>query len=308
MAIDIGLSMIVKDEARQIAACLDPIVPLLDDIVVVDTGSTDGTREILSERYGIEAVSGALDAANCNSKSPARNLGFERCRSPWIIRIDADERLGAADLERLRALEPDAGTGGYFVEWKTYRGDEVTDDYKLLLFRKGILATGCAHENMQIDIRDKGLRAPWLDGITLGHYPDVDKDPWKAGFYQQRLLCAIARDSAWYRYHWFLGYAGYRRGDDAEALRYLEPAAASRSRRFPVECLNAHMLIACVHARREGAGPLVRALDAMERFLGEVRDDFEVAINGHLGPWIAEARHHAAANRLDVIVPRRFST
>lgn len=308
MPLPIGLSMIVRDEARQLAACLDPIIGLLDDVTVVDTGSTDGTCDLLRERYGIEPLRSALDSTNCNSKSPARNLGYEHCRSDWIIRIDADERLTAEDVATLRALEPDALTGGYFVEWLTHRGASATQDYKLLLFRKGVRSTGCAHENMQVDIRDRGLHAHWIDGLVLEHYPDVEKDPWKATFYRERLECAIARTPDWYRYHWFLGYASFCRGEAEQAAHYLRAAADSRSHRFPVECLNAHMVLAALHAQAGDRDAVLHVLEAMERFHATVRDDFEVAVNTHLEPWLHDARAAAADGRLADVQPRGFAT
>lgn len=308
MTLNIGLSLIVKDEEEQLVDCLDPIAALLDEIVIVDTGSTDGTCTLLRERYGIEPLHAALDPGYCNSKSPARNLGYSRCHSDWIIRLDADERLTGTDIAYLRQLEPDAGTGGYFVAWNTYRGEEVTRDYKLLMFRNGIEARGAAHENMQIDIRDKGFTAPWLDAIELRHYPDVSKDPWKATFYRDRLNCAIGRDPGFIRYYWFLGYACYRRSETDDAIDFLEVAAQSKSRRFPVECLNAHMVLTAIHAERGEREELGHRLDAMEAFFDAVCADFEVRINRHLAPWIEGARAAYDDAALGRIKPRSFAT
>ena len=300
--------MIVKDEERHIADCLAPILDLVDDVVIVDMGSTDRTCEILRERFGIVPLTAALDHDDCNSKSPARNLGFECCCSPWIMRLDADERIAPADFERLLAFSPDGDTAGYFVEWATHRGGQVTVDYKLLVFRNGIRATGCAHENMQVDIRDQGFTAAWFADITLQHNPDAGKDPWKKDFYRERLTCAVTRYPRWYRYHWFLGYASFNQGNDEEARFYLQLAVDARSRRFPVECLNAHMVLAVIHARGGERDALIDLLEHMRSFHAEVADDFEVVINHHLGPWIEAARTYAAADRLEAIAPREFST
>ncbi len=46
----IGLCMIVKDEANRIAGALDGVIDLFDQVTVIDTGSTDGTLDILRER------------------------------------------------------------------------------------------------------------------------------------------------------------------------------------------------------------------------------------------------------------------
>ena len=53
---DIGLCMIVKDEETRIRDCLDPIKHCLSDIVIVDTGSSDRTRQVLEEEFEIAVL------------------------------------------------------------------------------------------------------------------------------------------------------------------------------------------------------------------------------------------------------------
>ena len=51
----VSLCMIVRNEERNLAACLEPVAPLVDEIVIVDTGSLDKTREIAS-RPAVDSV------------------------------------------------------------------------------------------------------------------------------------------------------------------------------------------------------------------------------------------------------------
>lgn len=281
--------MIVRDEIGRIADCLDPIVDCLRDIVIVDTGSTDGTPALLARRYGIEVLHGALDGAHCNSKAPARNQAHAALDAPWILSLDADERIGRADLEALLAMSDTPALAGYFFPWHTYRGDNVVEDYKLCLYRHGLLSTGCAHENVQVDLRARGHAAAWIGDRVIRHWPDPAKDAWKLDFYMARMTCAIARDPTWYRYHWFLGYTLYQQGLIDEALGWLRAAAAAESARFPVECLNSAMLLASLLAGRGETGDAGATVARALRFLARVQDDCEVRINFRMQPWLENA-------------------
>lgn len=302
---DIGLCMIVKDEVGRLADCLDPIVDLFSDVVIVDTGSTDGTPALLAERYGIVALRGALDAAHCNSKAPARNQAHAAQRAAWILTLDADERIDRDQVQVLRAMPDDDGRAGYFLPWHTVRGSQVVEDYKLCLYRRGLDSTGCAHENVQVDLRRRGLDAAWLGDLLVRHYPDPAKDAWKLDFYTARMTCAIARDPQWFRYHWFLGYTLYQQGLVDRALGWLRAAADAESLRFPVECLNSAMLLACALATRgqraEAAACVMRARD----FHARVADDFEVRINFRMRPWLDAAA--ALFARDDAAIPAPYA-
>ncbi len=304
---DIGLCMIVKDEADRIGDCLDPIVDLLHDIVIVDTGSTDGTPALLAERYGITALRGALDAANCNSKAPARNLAHTRQRAPWILSLDADERIARADLEALLALPDDPRRSGYFFPWHTVRGAQIVEDYKLCLYRRGLLSTGCAHENVQVDLRARGLDAAWIGERVIAHYPDPARDAWKLEFYTARMTCAIARDPTWYRYHWFLGYTLCQQGLVDEALAWLRTAAAAESTRFPVECLNSAMLLACQLAARGATDAAAEVVSRARAFHARVGEDFEVRVNFRMCPWLDEAAARLARGGTVALTPYAFA-
>jgi glycosyltransferase involved in cell wall biosynthesis len=103
MSYAIALVLIARNEARCIARCLESARGLVDEMLVLDTGSADATREI---------------AANCGARvlsavwpddfSAARNLALSHTRAPWRLVLDADEWLaaGTETLEAIRAREP----------------------------------------------------------------------------------------------------------------------------------------------------------------------------------------------------------
>jgi tetratricopeptide (TPR) repeat protein len=89
--------LIVRNEERFLPACLDSIRPVAEQVVVVDTGSTDRTVEI-ARAAGAEVHSFAW----CDDFAAARNAALAHARGDWVLVLDADEELPAASLEDLR--------------------------------------------------------------------------------------------------------------------------------------------------------------------------------------------------------------
>lgn len=78
--------MIVRDEARCLARCLESVRGVADQIVVVDTGSTDQTVEI-ARSFGAEVHPFAW----CDDFSAARNESLRHAKGAWVFNLDADE-------------------------------------------------------------------------------------------------------------------------------------------------------------------------------------------------------------------------
>lgn len=98
----LSLSMIVRDEAAQIEACLQSVQGFVDEMVVLDTGSTDNTIA-LAEAMGarVETMVWPGDFA------PARNQALSTLQGNWVLVLDADERLLPEAWEPLRQLMAD---------------------------------------------------------------------------------------------------------------------------------------------------------------------------------------------------------
>lgn len=302
----LGLCMIVRDEERNLQPCLKDIAHLFDDIVVVDTGSRDSTLQQVREICKTEPLSFPIEEENWFNKYEARNFGFERLNADWILSLDADERIAPAQILNMQAVLGEGDADGYFTRWTTYKAGSDIADYKLSVFRKGFRSSGLVHENVQQHMRHKGRRAVWTDLIHLRHFPDPGKIAFKRDFYKQRLQRAIAIEPSWYRYHWFLGYTLFRECRPEAAEHWLRAAASSCSRRFPVECLNAHLVLAALYASQGEKETAARTLASARSFLSEVEDDFEVQINFGLRPWIEHASQACSKGRLKEIVAYEF--
>lgn len=298
--------MIVRDEERNLHPCLDDIAKLFDDIVVVDTGSRDGTPRLIREVCNTDPLFFPIEEKNWFNKYEARNFGFARLNADWILSLDADERIDPAQILNMRSVLGEGDADGFFTRWTTYQAGGEIADYKLSVFRKDFRSSGLVHENVQQDMRLRGGRAVWTDLIHLRHFPDHGKIAFKRDFYKQRLQRAIHIEPFWYRYHWFLGYALFREGNPEAAEHWLQAAASARSRRFPVESLNAHLVLAAIHAAHGQQEIVARTLASARSFLGEVEDDFEVRINFRLRPWIEKASQACSRGRLEEIVVYEF--
>lgn len=91
--------MIVRNERERLAACFASVAGVVDEFVVVDTGSTDDTVAA-ARRLGATVISFPW----CNDFSAARNHGLALARGAWILVLDADEQLSAAGRDEVRTL------------------------------------------------------------------------------------------------------------------------------------------------------------------------------------------------------------
>lgn len=98
--ITISVCMIVKDEEKNLAACLDGLTQIADEIIIVDTGSTDATKNIASQY-----TDKIYDFAWTGSFSDARNFAFSKAGMEYIYSADADERLDEENIERFLTLK-----------------------------------------------------------------------------------------------------------------------------------------------------------------------------------------------------------
>jgi GT2 family glycosyltransferase len=121
VGLTLSLCMIVKDEEELLPACLEAARGAVDEIVVVDTGSSDRTVEI-AESFGARVVSFPWNG----SFADARNVSIEHATGDWILYLDADEQLDAAAAAEVRALLGRTWREAfYLVETNHTGGDEA---------------------------------------------------------------------------------------------------------------------------------------------------------------------------------------
>jgi tetratricopeptide (TPR) repeat protein len=114
----LSLCMIVKDEEEWLGRCLAAVKPAVDEMIIVDTGSTDRTVEI-AESFGATV----LHHEWTGDFSAARNVSLEAATGDWIIYLDADEVLVEEDAPRLHALTGHTWREAFALVETNYTGD-----------------------------------------------------------------------------------------------------------------------------------------------------------------------------------------
>src|SRR3712207_4928412 len=94
----LSVFIIARNEADRIGATIRAVRDLTDDLVVIDSGSTDGTQAV-AEELGARVIFNAWPGYG-----PQKRFGEEQCRHDWILNLDADEELSPALREEIRSL------------------------------------------------------------------------------------------------------------------------------------------------------------------------------------------------------------
>ena len=95
-----SLCMIVKNEENNIGRCIDSLKDLMDEIIIVDTGSVDKTKEIVKS-YGAQVY----DFEWIYDFAAARNYAFSKASCDYIYSADADEVIDAANIDEFKKLK-----------------------------------------------------------------------------------------------------------------------------------------------------------------------------------------------------------
>lgn len=226
----LSLCMIVRDEERMLPGCLSSVKGIADEVVVVDTGSTDSTREI-AVRHGARVYDRPWD----DDFAAPRNLALSHATCDYVLQLDADERLAAGAGEALRralrgrpfdigflrlhhASSPEAAAEDV-VEGSARMGHPFVIPR---LFRRdpGLRFKGRIHENVDDWAARSGTRRVLVgaDIVHLGGAPEVRKARNKVerNLALLRRACAEEQDSIM---PWgYLAMELFEAGSIAEAL------------------------------------------------------------------------------------------
>ena len=119
------LAMIVRDEEENLERAVQSVRPAVDDIVIVDTGSADGTVA-LATRLGARV----FEIAWPGDFAAARHAALDRVETGWALVLDADEVIDGRDLELLRKLVRVDSTDGYYLVQRHYLAGAGYDNWR----------------------------------------------------------------------------------------------------------------------------------------------------------------------------------
>lgn len=207
----ICLNMIVKNEAHVINGLLEQVRPLIHSWVIVDTGSTDGTQQLIRDFFAQAGLPGELH------ERPWRDFGHNRSealtlargRGDYIWVIDADDRVhGTPDFRNLSHDSYEVKYGPELLYWRRQ------------LFRDGLAwkYVGVLHEYSDCD-------GPYTTGRLQGdyciecrHLGDRSRDPNKYRKDAEVLQRALAEDPTSTRNQFYLAQSWFSAGEWARAL------------------------------------------------------------------------------------------
>ncbi|MCP4962360.1 MAG: glycosyltransferase [Actinomycetia bacterium] len=141
--ITVSAALIVKNEANHLPDCLASLDGIVDEIIVVDTGSSDTSRELAV------AAGAVLDEIVWPEDfAAARNHALERCTGDWILYIDADERLRPIDPDRLRSALSGRSDIGATLNLHARTGHDAYRELRLFRNHPQIRFRGVIHETI----------------------------------------------------------------------------------------------------------------------------------------------------------------
>ncbi len=177
----LSLIMIVRDEAENIPAVLGPLQGKFDEIIVVDTGSVDGTPELAREHGATVHFFEWI-----HDFSAARNESIRHATSDWLFWLDADDRMAPEEVDRLRALialHPERDVA-FYCHLRSL-GASWTNEQNLLQARlfpnlPGVGFVGEVHERLTESLRNHGVHIqPSSVEIVHVGYMDAEALPEK---------------------------------------------------------------------------------------------------------------------------------
>lgn len=302
------LCMTVRNEAARLGRCLDAVRPWVSEILIADTGSSDDTVRLLEQRYQLRVQHIPLQESRCFALADARNMLIAQARHEWVLSLDADETLIMRAPDRLRTLLGRPDVAGYFGAWiNDCRTATEFADYKLFLFRRSIRMSGLIHSNATIDLRRKGLMAEWQECFHVLHDSNPAERLARQQVRRRRLQCALRLEPDWIRYHWFLGYSFYLSGELEAAKRHLKIALERDSDLFPVEQLNAGVMLACCWDQLRDQVQLRAVLQRLGQLRSRFSDDIELCANQATLLWIEAAADALASSVLELPPPPQFA-
>ena len=241
--------MITKNEEKYLQQCLSSVKDFVDEIIVVDTGSTDKTKEI-AKKFSANV----FDFKWVDDFSAARNESLKRATKDWILVLDADEKLAKKDLEKLKELTIDENYVAYYFVIRTYTDESSAagwssskeDDYeesrcasgwfatkmvRMFKNRSNIYFDGVIHETVRDSIEDAGKIKE--SDFPIHHFGRLtnEKSSFKKELYQKLTKLKMSAKEDFHSYSQ-LAIQAQETGNFEKAIEYFKKSIELNSQYF----------------------------------------------------------------------------
>lgn len=152
----ISSCIIVKNEIKNLPGLVDDLKKFSDEIIIVDTGSDDGTKEWVREHTSSSMKLFYFDWVNDFSK--ARNFSFSLASMDWIFWCDADDRLSDKLIDEMLVRKPDLDQKEYNIYLLQYlfSPGTIVPRYSLMKKSDHPMWYGACHEYVEVDNQNVG--------------------------------------------------------------------------------------------------------------------------------------------------------
>jgi len=196
--VSLSLCMIVKDEEASLKGCLEAARPFVDEIIFVDTGSKDSTKDI-AKQFDARI----FDFEWVDDFSKARNFSLSKAKSDWILVLDADEIVLPEDFKSIKRLISEGEADAYSLrqlnytnnssefgfiqlkerkpEYKDFQGLVSSNAIRLFRNTKKIYFTNPVHESVYSSLKAKKMKVAVTD-MNIHHYQEL-----KGNVYEKQL-------------------------------------------------------------------------------------------------------------------------
>ena len=217
----LSICMIAKNEEHHLGDCLKSIQGFADQIVIVDTGSTDNTVKIAGSYRAC-----VIHSDWCDDFSYSRNISLDHATKRWILWLDADDRVPLTEVEKINKLKtaaPDRAfylkirnvkPGGFGEQWFQLR---MFPNHPALRFERKV------HEQIGFAVKRLGLQV-FRQEVRIEHvgYQDPEAHRLKAIRNRGILLEDLANYKDDPAYISSLGDSYFITGDFSEAIRWYQ--------------------------------------------------------------------------------------
>ncbi len=242
----ISLCMIFKDEELYIKDAVLSVLDLVDECILVDSGSTDKSGEVLRQLATENNKIKLFSRSWPNDFSNQKNYAIECASSDWILFLDADERIEAGDHGRIKAAVAKKQIDAYLLPIKNYTrhfqqmgfqwsqeshwGPGFYLTYLHRLFRRNPLIRyeGIIHEQIEPSLDRLRAKTESLDAAIHHLGPIKEQDlglqSQRYAFYEKLAREKIATDPNNGQAHWELGVILQKKNSPQEALKEFRTA------------------------------------------------------------------------------------
>lgn len=234
----IALSMIVKNEAIYIRKCLESVKGLVDEIVIVDTGSTDSTKAIC-----YQYTNNIYDFKWNDNFSDARNFALSKVSKGcnWILRLDGDEVVPQQSIMQIYNEVANAEADVFIfpiinILQLSPLKHVLSKTARLFKNIEGIKYSGIVHEEIDDSVRELGLKVANFSGNILhyGYLKNKNTLGDKFKFYEQLALKEIEKDPNNFKPYYTLAAHYCYLKDYDKAIEMYEKALAINDKSYMI--------------------------------------------------------------------------